>query len=52
MNGDERREEHSRQGTKFDTEDEGELKPWSRRVELPIFEGVDPMVWLARAEKF
>jgi len=52
VNGDERKEEWSRQGNKSDVEDEGELKPWSRRVELPIFEGVDPMGWLARAEKF
>ena len=36
----------------MDKEDEGELKPWFRRVELLIFEGVDPMGWLARAKKF
>jgi len=28
------------------------MKPWTRRVELPVFEGVDPMGWLAKAENF
>jgi len=50
VNGDERKEERSRQGNKSDAEDAGDLKLWSRRVDLPIFEGVDPMGWLARAE--
>ncbi|KAG2405435.1 uncharacterized protein HKW66_Vig0046900 [Vigna angularis] len=45
-------------GTKKD-ESEGESeeerdvqKSWMKRVELPTFEGVDPMGWIARAEKF
>lgn len=49
MNGDEKKEERSRQGNKFDVADEEELKPWFRRVELPIFEGVNLTGWLARA---
>jgi len=52
VNGEERREDRSRYENKSDVDEEGELKPWSRRVELPIFEGVDLMGWLARAEIF
>jgi len=52
MNGEERREDRSRHGNKLDMEEEGQLKPWTRRVELPSFEGADPSGWLARAEKF
>lgn len=25
---------------------------WIKKVELPIFEGIDPIGWIARAEKF
>ena len=40
VNGEERREDQSRHRIKLDMEEEGELKPWTRRVEL------------ARVEKF
>jgi len=52
VNEEEKKEERSRQGNKSDVEDEGELKPWTRRVELPVFEGMDPMGWLSRVEFF
>lgn len=28
------------------------LRSWVKKVELPTFEGHDPLGWLARAEKF
>ena len=52
VNGEERREEPSRQENQWEKENEGEMKLWTRRVELQVFEGVDPMGWLAKAEKF
>ena len=52
VNGEERKEERFRHGNKSVMGEEGELKPWIRRVELPTFEGADPSGWLARAEKF
>ena len=52
VNGEERRDERVKQSSKSEGEEEGEWRPWSRRIELPMFEGVDPMGWLARAEKF
>jgi len=33
-------------------EEQESHKYWMKRVELPTFEGVDPMGWIARAEKF
>jgi len=36
-----------------DSDSEEEVqKQWMKRVELPTFEGSDPMGWIARAEKF
>ena len=52
VNGEERVEEPSRQDSQREKMKEGEMKSWGRRVELPGFEGEDPMGWLARAEKF
>jgi len=46
------RSERSRHRSKSDMEEEGKLKSWTRRVELPSFEGTDSSGWLARAEKF
>lgn len=33
-------------------EEEEETRTWTKRVELPAFDGVDPHGWLSRAEKF
>lgn len=34
-------------------EDRGEVQwNWMKRVELPMFEGLDPMDWISKAEKF
>jgi len=52
VNEEEKKEERSRQGNKSDVEDEGKLKPWTRRVELSVFEGMDPIGWQSREEKF
>ena len=52
VNGEERRDERVKQSSKSEYEEESEGRPWSRRIELPMFEGVDPIGWLARAEKF
>jgi len=52
VNGGERRSERSWQRSKSDMEEEGELRSWTRRVELPSFEGTVPSGWVARAENF
>jgi len=33
-------------------EEEEETRTWTKRVELPTFDGVDPQGWLSSAEKF
>lgn len=34
-------------------DDRSELQPnWMKRVELPTFEGIDPLGWVSRVEKF
>lgn len=33
-------------------EEDKPLRSWFKKVELPTFEGNDPLGWLARAEKF
>jgi len=43
VNEEEKKEERSGNSNKSYEEDERELKPWARRVELPILEGADPM---------
>ena len=29
-----------------------EPRSWTKKIELPVFEGLDPVSWIARAEKF
>ena len=29
-----------------------EAQIWAKKVELPVFMGTDPIVWIARAKKF
>jgi len=43
VNGEERRDERVKQSNKSEYEEESEERPWSRRIELPMFEGVDPL---------
>ncbi|KOM49024.1 hypothetical protein LR48_Vigan07g272800 [Vigna angularis] len=31
---------------------QGGMSQWRKRVELPVFEGGEPWVWIGRAEKF
>jgi len=52
LNEEEKNEERSVHGNKTNEEEERELKPWTRRVELPIFEGTDPLRWITRAKIF
>jgi len=42
VNGEERRERSAEIGNNFEEEEEERAKTWTRRVELPVFEGMDP----------
>ena len=37
---------------KTEEDEDVPLRSWVKKVELPTFEGHDPLGWLARAEKF
>jgi len=52
VNGEERRERSAEIGNNFKEEEEERVKMWTRRVELPVFEGMDLQGWISRAEKF
>lgn len=52
MHNEEKEEDISVQDHKSKDEEEDEVRLWTKRVELPIFEGVDPQGCLSRAETF
>jgi len=52
VNGEGRKEERYAHNNKPDEEDADVQRPWMKRVELPTFEGRDPLGWISRAEKF
>ena len=51
MNDEVEKELRERNEERYDMVEE-EPKSWTRRIELPTFEGIDPHRWVARAEKF
>jgi len=52
VNEGERKERQSMQGEKSNEEGEAEPRESVKKVELPIFEGVDPQGWLGCPQKF
>jgi len=51
VNGEERRERTAEIWNNFEEKKEEGAKTWTRRVELPVFEGMDTQGWISRAEK-
>ncbi|KOM41166.1 hypothetical protein LR48_Vigan04g136400 [Vigna angularis] len=47
-----RNEEDERDGSRLDGGHREQQPYWRRRVDLPIFEGSDPLNWIYRADKF
>ncbi|BAU01952.1 hypothetical protein VIGAN_11133600, partial [Vigna angularis var. angularis] len=51
VNGDRRGRREEENGGRETERSEGQFN-WRKRVELPVFEGVDPLNWIDRAERF
>jgi len=52
VNREERKERSIELGINLEEEEEERFKAWTRRVELPNFEGLDSHGWISRAKKF
>jgi len=52
INREEKRVEEDIDNNRFNKDEEEPLHPWFKRVDLPMFEGIDPLGWITRAERF
>jgi len=51
VNDEEEKELRAKRRNQIEGEEEEEVRSWTKRVDLPMFEGSDPHRWVSRAEK-